>query len=53
MEKVSKTFLGTFFWVPTPLRRYQNTSGCNNEYEFDQRNETLETLKIFVNFESL
>ena len=30
-KKGCKNFLGAFFWVPIPFKRYQNTSGCGTD----------------------
>ena len=44
---VPRTFLGRFFWVPIPLKRYQNTSGCSTVWKIKKSREIrTNTLKI-------
>ena len=39
-KKSCKNFLGTFFWAPIPLKRYQNTSDNNRNNDNNNNNNS-------------
>ena len=47
---VTRTFGGIFFWVPVPLKRYQNTSGCTTDYIYNWELLTRKTFQYFKIF---